>query len=731
MQWQDYHCHLDSPYVYIVDEFGVRLHKIVQRGDSLDLQYLDRVNEYTNVRGYPIFKFIGNHVIMCTDSRFYTFERQDEQLEISGVSEFNDVEPPYYSYGFSEDSLFFAHANLYSARNINHIIRVAQLPRVADGGIIVEDKAFVIRINEPEEEDIYLLRYDISDIYNPVLLDSFEVNELANTFSCHAPIYLQNYLVYFYRDRSTDTFCVLFVHLDNESGFGNSYEWTYEPTYDDYMHPPRIAGILNDSLIAWTQDYAFSGGISSRMYLFDPGSRGDPFLGSVDLPGDWWFPNRNEPDYRYDSPGSIEKGCLLLNYWSYSETRLLNFSDPFNPRIVFSGDIVPENHISSFRAMPNIPRGNAIGYSSPNRIALDLRTGGDPDTLIVWGSSVSGNITYVDSIYLYYDNNEEDYAVFDYNGTEFELMYTLRLQEEIGSIRNIQLKKQNDTYLILYENYEYDILHIMDLRAVYARRLVQYPYDAGRNFGLDFLWTDVGLFVLSQPYIVWYELSEGELLPVDSVEYHSEYFGQFIYESPWLGAGRQLFEIRDRQLILVEEYSEEVRVVPEGYWISAIDNNGRIAFSGDPGVLVYEFSPMLGTLVASLRDVNAEIVLDADTIWAFHHSFHHMSKYVFTEWNDVADGKPATIKPDGIDVSTYPTPFNNTLNINYSIPYSGDVQIQLYNLLGKEVKLFYNGYRKKGKYHIASSMNDLPSGIYFVSIQSEQEVYTKKVLLLK
>jgi hypothetical protein len=79
----------------------------------------------------------------------------------------------------------------------------------------------------------------------------------------------------------------------------------------------------------------------------------------------------------------------------------------------------------------------------------------------------------------------------------------------------------------------------------------------------------------------------------------------------------------------------------------------------------------------------------------------------------------------------YPNPFNLSTRIDYSIPRSDFVTLEVYNMLGQKVASLVNQYQNAGEYQITCDALDIPSGIYFYQIRSGSFNQTKKMLLLK
>ncbi len=81
--------------------------------------------------------------------------------------------------------------------------------------------------------------------------------------------------------------------------------------------------------------------------------------------------------------------------------------------------------------------------------------------------------------------------------------------------------------------------------------------------------------------------------------------------------------------------------------------------------------------------------------------------------------------------SNYPNPFNPTTTISYQIPKAGNVQIKVYDVLGKEVALLVNEQKEPGRYTVQFDASNLPSGLYFYRMQSGNFTDVRKMLLMK
>lgn len=86
----------------------------------------------------------------------------------------------------------------------------------------------------------------------------------------------------------------------------------------------------------------------------------------------------------------------------------------------------------------------------------------------------------------------------------------------------------------------------------------------------------------------------------------------------------------------------------------------------------------------------------------------------------------------------YPNPFNPTTKIRFDVPansvgeaYMRQVQMQIYDMLGREVAVLVNEKLSPGTYEVDWNAGGYPSGVYFYSLSTSKFSKTKKMVLLK
>lgn len=87
--------------------------------------------------------------------------------------------------------------------------------------------------------------------------------------------------------------------------------------------------------------------------------------------------------------------------------------------------------------------------------------------------------------------------------------------------------------------------------------------------------------------------------------------------------------------------------------------------------------------------------------------------------------------PNGYSLKqNYPNPFNPMTSIEFDVPKNADIKITIFDVKGKEIRKIQE-YKTKGTYKYIFDGNELPSGIYFYTFESEDFRDSKKMILLK
>ncbi|MBI2420429.1 MAG: T9SS type A sorting domain-containing protein, partial [Ignavibacteriales bacterium] len=79
----------------------------------------------------------------------------------------------------------------------------------------------------------------------------------------------------------------------------------------------------------------------------------------------------------------------------------------------------------------------------------------------------------------------------------------------------------------------------------------------------------------------------------------------------------------------------------------------------------------------------------------------------------------------------YPNPFNPETKIVYSIPRTGKVVLDVYDILGSRITTLVNTVQDAGAHSVQFNAAMLPSGMYFYRLQAEGNTAIRKMMLIK
>jgi hypothetical protein len=87
--------------------------------------------------------------------------------------------------------------------------------------------------------------------------------------------------------------------------------------------------------------------------------------------------------------------------------------------------------------------------------------------------------------------------------------------------------------------------------------------------------------------------------------------------------------------------------------------------------------------------------------------------------------------PAEMAMEVFPNPFNATTTLSFTLTAKGKVELAVYDLLGREVKVLVKETRAAGEYRVMLDAGDWSSGIYLARLQTTRGTRTSKLLLLK
>ena len=82
-------------------------------------------------------------------------------------------------------------------------------------------------------------------------------------------------------------------------------------------------------------------------------------------------------------------------------------------------------------------------------------------------------------------------------------------------------------------------------------------------------------------------------------------------------------------------------------------------------------------------------------------------------------------------LQNYPNPFNNSTVIQFKIAKNSKVELNVFNLLGEEITNLVNETLPAGTYQVSFTPTNLSSGVYFYRLITDENVFTRKMLMVK
>lgn len=79
----------------------------------------------------------------------------------------------------------------------------------------------------------------------------------------------------------------------------------------------------------------------------------------------------------------------------------------------------------------------------------------------------------------------------------------------------------------------------------------------------------------------------------------------------------------------------------------------------------------------------------------------------------------------------YPNPFNPKTAIGFQLPKFDDVNLTLFDILGREIETLVNEKLKPGTYEVQFDGTNYPSGVYYYRLSAGDYTETRKLVLLK
>ena len=120
---------------------------------------------------------------------------------------------------------------------------------------------------------------------------------------------------------------------------------------------------------------------------------------------------------------------------------------------------------------------------------------------------------------------------------------------------------------------------------------------------------------------------------------------------------------------------------------------------------------------------------ETDELFTYTGDFEIVEVIVANSYAEVSVDLPLAVSFSLSDA--YPNPFNPTTTMKLTMPVAGDMQVEVYNLMGQVVETLASGYMNANTYTLTWDATDVVSGMYFVKAQADGFTATQKLMLIK
>ncbi|GJQ61868.1 MAG: hypothetical protein SCALA702_09210 [Melioribacteraceae bacterium] len=179
-------------------------------------------------------------------------------------------------------------------------------------------------------------------------------------------------------------------------------------------------------------------------------------------------------------------------------------------------------------------------------------------------------------------------------------------------------------------------------------------------------------------------------------------------------------EFRDLNIYGVQFVDQQTFVMT---WENGMYTTGDMGDEGVPDYLPHNAGLMSGEVSASIP------LPDGNIIIATSDSYLYRS---VSEVTSVRENNRIIVTPDNFTLEqNYPNPFNPSTKIRFTVSETGNYKLTVYNLIGEQVTSLLDSQLSSGLYEINFKADNLPSGIYYYTLEGMGNVSTRKMILLK
>lgn len=84
-----------------------------------------------------------------------------------------------------------------------------------------------------------------------------------------------------------------------------------------------------------------------------------------------------------------------------------------------------------------------------------------------------------------------------------------------------------------------------------------------------------------------------------------------------------------------------------------------------------------------------------------------------------------------IMLRSYPNPFNSSTAIEFTLPKETEIELSIYDLLGRKIEILTSGLKSAGSHKIIFDAGGLSSGVYFCGLRAKNLNEFRRMVILK
>lgn len=294
-----------------------------------------------------------------------------------------------------------------------------------------------------------------------------------------------------------------------------------------------------------------------------------------------------------------------------------------------------------------------------------------------------------------------------------------------GEVNGIEQRFETNAYFVSGEELILQVPAYEFIPSLWAVRKVGYLIDQIRLNGeneeiINEIVTLAKRYGIITPYTSYLILED--VLPegaFDSLTYETG-SGAF-WNAVNIGGWRDAKSMEDVQSNLVRYVGNKTFFMRDSIWVDSefdsLDTPIVLMFGSEAYFNALTENPNLGPYFALGRDV---IVC-----------LSGQSYRVQSEESGTIDTGEKILPEKYLTIRNYPNPFNPITTIEIRLPEKGPVSLCVYDMKGRLVETLLEKQMNSGRYVYEWNAQNLPSGIYIISLSSGKHVKTKKTVLLK